>query len=180
VLGVDDAPHHRSSNSTLLTGVVYRGTEFIEDVRFEEVEVDGYDATERIVDIYDSCNNPGQIAAVVVDGVSVAGFNVVDIEAVASELEKPVIASTPNQPDRQKLRDTMERTGNQDPALNRLPEFSSLEVEDGTLYFQASGCSELEAEKVLRSELIHGLTPEPVRAAHMIGRGLGDAEVVPL
>jgi Uncharacterized conserved protein len=98
VLGIDDTGHSLDDPDTKIVGVVYRGTEFIEDVRFGEVEVDGDDATQKVIGLHERCKNTEQIAAVIVDGISVAGFNLIDITDVSSTLGKPVIASTPNQP----------------------------------------------------------------------------------
>lgn len=172
ILGVDDAGYSLDDATTEIIGVVYRGTEFIEDVRFGEVDVDGDNATQSIIQLHERCNNTKQIAAVVVDGISVAGFNLVNISEISDTLEKPVMASTPNQPDRDRFRKTMEETGNADDRIQRIPEFQELEVEDGTMFFQASGCHQEEAKQILRGCLIHGLTPEPVRTAHLIGRGI--------
>ena len=69
VLGVDDAGHSLDDATTEIIGVVYRGTEFIEDVRFGEVDVDGDNATQSIIQLHERCNNTKQIAAVIVDGI---------------------------------------------------------------------------------------------------------------
>nr|EGQ40024.1 MAG: hypothetical protein J07AB56_07520 [Candidatus Nanosalinarum sp. J07AB56] len=66
----------------------------------------------------------------------------------------------------------MEKTGNADTRLEKIPEFHRLDVEDGEMFFQSSGCAQEKAEEIIRGCLIHGLTPEPVRTAHLIGRGL--------
>lgn len=170
VLGVDDAAFEFGDDQTFLVGVVYRGTEFIEDVRAVDIEVDGDEATDRLVQLHDRCNNPGQVRAVLVDGISFAGFNLVDIHEASSRLGKPVIAVTGNRPDPEKFRDTMERTGNRDPAFEKLDDARSVELKDGSVYIQFAGTSYREARDTVRSSTIHGLTPEPVRVAHMIGR----------
>ena len=69
ILGVDDAGHSLDDATTEIIGVVYRGTEFIEDVRFGEVDVDGDNATQSIIQLHERCNNTKQIAAVIVDGI---------------------------------------------------------------------------------------------------------------
>ena len=80
LLGIDDAPSKRNEDETFLTGVVYRGTEFIEDIKTEKVAVDGEDSTERVIRLFNKCNNPRQIKAILTDGISFAGFNLVDIQ----------------------------------------------------------------------------------------------------
>lgn len=170
LLGIDDAAFEFDDGETFLTGVVYRGTAFIEDIEAVPVEVDGEDATSRVVELFHRCNNPTQIKAVLLDGISFAGFNIVDFEKVSEEIGKPVIVITANKPDRDDFRDTMERTDNFDPVFEKFEEAREVELEDGTCYIQFSGIDNEKAEQVVRNSIIHGQTPEPIRVAHMIGR----------
>ncbi|MFB6145254.1 MAG: DUF99 family protein [Candidatus Nanohaloarchaea archaeon] len=176
VLGIDDAAFSFNDEETFLTGVVYRGTEFIEDIRRIDVDVDGYDATEKVIGLYRKCNNPRQIKAVLTDGVSFAGFNIVDIVKVSEEIDTPVVAVTSNKPDRKRFRNAMERSGNYDEKFEKLGDFETLELKDGELYFQYSGCDRKDAEQMIKKSTIHGLTPEPVRVAHIIGQVFGSLE----
>lgn len=171
VLGVDDASFSFDDNETFLTGVVYRGTEFIEDIRTVPIGVDSDNATEKLIELHDDCNNTGQIKAVLIDGISFAGFNIVDLEKASEKLEKPVIAVTKNSPDRESFRDTMERTGNYDEVFEGLEDPLNLELKDGTCFLQFSGCSEDEACEIVKACIIHGQVPEAVRVADLIGSG---------
>lgn len=172
ILGIDDAPSERSEDETFLTGVVYRGTEFIEDIRTENIEVDGRDATETVIEIFNKCNNPRQIKAVLTDGISFAGFNLVDIRQVSERIGKPVIAVTPNQPDRESFKQAMQDSDNYDRRFESFPESQEVELKDGVCHIQFAGCSLEEARSVVKNSVIHGLVPEPIRVAHMIGRGV--------
>lgn len=174
ILGVDDAAFSFDDDSTELLGVVYRGTEFIEDVGVAEVTVDGEDATAEVLRLHEEMKNPGQVAAVLMDGISLAGFNLVDIHELSDRLDKPVIAVTSNRPDREDFRETMEKTDNRDGRFEEFREAEEVELKDGSCFIQFSGVSQDEAEEIVRSSTIHGLTPEPVRVAHMIGRALRD------
>lgn len=176
VLGVDDAPSQRSDEETFLTGVVYRGTEFVEDIRAVPVDVDGEDATERVIRLFQMCNNPRQIKAVLTDGISFAGFNLVDIREVSDEIDKPVIAVTSNEPDRDDFRDAMRRSGNYDEKFEEMPDYATVQLQEGNCYIQFAGCNREEAERIIRKSIIHGLVPEPIRVAHMIGRGMRSLE----
>jgi endonuclease V-like protein UPF0215 family len=172
VLGIDDAPSARSDDETFLTGVVYRGTEFIEDIKTESIRVDGEDATEKVISLYNNCNNPGQIKAVLTDGISFAGFNLVDIQEISEELGKPVIAVTANEPNKEDFRQAMERSDNYDERFERFAPHKEIELEDGKCFIQFAGCDFEDAEKIVTNSIIHGLVPEPIRVAHMIGRGM--------
>ena len=170
VLGIDDSPFSHDDKEVFLTGVVYRGTEFIEDMVSTEVEVDGDDATGKVIELFRSCSNTRQIRAVMVDGISLAGFNVVDITEVSERIDRPVIAVTSNEPRPEVFREALEQSGNDTAIFDKLPDYSKLEKKEGTVYFQFGGCSEESAEEIIRSSTLHGLVPEPVRVAHMTGR----------
>ncbi|MFB6174658.1 MAG: DUF99 family protein [Candidatus Nanohalobium sp.] len=170
ILGVDDASFSFEDKETFLTGVVYRGTEFIEDIKTVSIGVDAENATEKLVELHEKCNNTRQIKAVLIDGISFAGFNIIDLEKASEKLRKPVIAVTKNRPDREDFRETMERTGNYDRKFEELRDPVELDLEDGTAYIQFSGCSEEEACKIVENSIIHGQVPEAIRVAHMVGR----------
>lgn len=172
VLGIDDGAFDFEDSSTVLTGVVYRGTEFIEDIVMGEVSVDGEDATEKVLRLFDRCNNPRQIKAVLIDGISFAGFNIVDIRRLARETGKPVIAVTSNRPDREKFKQVMERTGNPDSKFDALDEPEEIGLKDGTVFVQFEGADIEQVKQIIENSTIHGLTPEPIRVAHLIGKAV--------
>ncbi len=130
ILGIDDAAFDFDEERTFLTGVVYRGTEFIEDIQTVDIEVDGENATEKVLQLYRKCQNKTQIKAVLVDGISLAGFNLVDIEKVSEEIGKPVIAVTSNEPDKERFRETMERTDNYDEKFEDFALHREVEMKD--------------------------------------------------
>lgn len=171
VLGVDDASFDSDADKAAITGVVFRGNETIEDVRFSSVEVDGEDAVEKIIRLHDSCNTD-HIKAVLTDGLCLAGFNFIDIEELSEKLGKPVIAVTSNEPDRKDFRKGMEKTGKDPSIVDHIPEAEKVESERGAVYIQRASVSQPEAEEIIRKTSINGLTPEPIRVAHLIGSRL--------
>ncbi|MFB6100576.1 MAG: DUF99 family protein [Candidatus Nanohalobium sp.] len=172
VLGIDDASFEFESEKTFLTGVVYRGSEFIEDIQSIEVEVDGEDATEKVLELYEEFSNHQQIKAVLTDGIAFGGFNLVDIDEVAEKIGKPVVAVTKNRPDRRGFRKAMKRTDNYDERFEKFEEAVEVELEDGKCFIQFSGCSRKDAEGFVRKNIVHGQVPESIRVADMVGRAL--------
>lgn len=172
ILGVDDASFSFDDNETFLTGIVYRGTQFIEDIRTVPIKVDAENATEKLIQLHNSCNNTDQIKAVLTDGISFAGFNIIDLSEASKKLEKPVIAVTKNRPDRDDFRRTMERTDNYDEKFEELDEPVEVDLDDGKAFIQFSGCKEDKAKEFVKASIIHGQVPEPVRVADMIGSGV--------
>ena len=172
VLGIDDAAFDFESETPFLTGVVYRGREFIEDIQCIEVDVDGEDATEKVLDLIEKFSNQKQIKAVLLDGISLGGFNLVDLDEVSESSGLPVVAVTKNRPQREDFRKTMRRTGNYDEKFEDLDEPVEVELEDGECFIQFSGCSGQEAVSFVKRNLIHGQVPESIRVADQVGRAL--------
>ncbi|MFB6192821.1 MAG: DUF99 family protein [Candidatus Nanohaloarchaea archaeon] len=172
VLGIDDAAFEHGENRTFLTGVVYRGTEFIEDIKTIEVKVDGEDATEKVLKLAEKFSNQEQIKALLLDGISLGGFNLVDLKHLSEKTGKPVIAVTKNRPHRERFRKTMEETGNYDKVFEKLGEPAEIELRDGRCFIQHKGCSREEASEYVRKNTTHGQIPESIRVADMIGRAL--------
>lgn len=167
-LGIDDSAHDKFEDETAyLIGVAYRGTEFIEDIRKTKIEIDGGDATDKIIKLYNLAE-ASTIGCIFLDGISFAGLNIVDLEKVAEETEVPVVAVTKNEPDREKFYDALEIVGNEDGFWDT-PEPEKLELEDGEVYIQYAGIESEEAGEVVRNSIIHGQVPEAIRVADMIG-----------
>lgn len=164
ILGIDDAPKHRG----LLIGVLYRGTEFMEQVEFIEQRPDTGDASKSIIKLAERFNQFYE--AILLDGVTFCGFNIADVDRIAEETGKPVIAVTVNRPDRGSVKAGMRKAGLDPGVVDRLPDVQV----HGDVYFQASGISREEAVEVIEVATLQGNVPEAVRAADLIGSAFKD------
>ena len=169
ILGVDDSAFSIEHEESVITGVVYRGTEFIEEIVSAKVKVDGNDADEKLLQLFNACSNHKQIKVILVDGLSFAGLNPIDIRKISRETGKPVIAVTANQPDREKFKEALENNGKKTEHLQKLDGYSKENLEDGPIYFQYAGTNRQNAVEYIKKSIINGRTPEPIRVAHMIG-----------
>jgi endonuclease V-like protein UPF0215 family len=80
ILGVDDGvftPH--SEELVDVVGVVYRGGYWLDGFMHTRVRVDGLDATEKLAEMIIKSPHYPQLRVVMLNGVTLAGFNVVDI-----------------------------------------------------------------------------------------------------
>ena len=177
LLGVEDGSfkaHLRDVyQSTILCGVVWT-QEGIENIHLREVAVDGLDVTDRLLDLMEGL----QLDAVILGGVTFAGFNVMDVHRVYRETDVPVIvyiAASPN-PDRVKSAleahfDDWEKRYSMIDALGPIHE-TQINEEDPPVYFEVVGCDASWAENVIKESAVLSRTPEPVRIAGLIARGL--------
>src|SRR5207245_9715913 len=118
-LGIDDAPFRFSDETVPIVGVVVEAPSYIEGVLTTLAEVDGHDATERIAAMVRGSRYRAGLAAILIDGTAVGGFNVIDIEAVHAAVDRPVITVTRKRPNlgsietalRRRFDDWQERLG---------------------------------------------------------------------
>src|SRR4030067_1453465 len=100
VLGVADGVFTPQVESLVpVVGVVFRGGYWFDGVMHTEILVDGFDATEKLSAMVRSSPHYGQLRVIMLNGVTFAGFNVVDIKALNATTGLPVIAVTRGKPD---------------------------------------------------------------------------------
>ena len=81
IVGVDDGvfvPHTKGLADAV--GVVFRGGYWLDGVMKTEVTIDGMDATDKIAEMITTSPHYAQIRIIMLNGVTFAGFNVVDIK----------------------------------------------------------------------------------------------------
>jgi len=180
ILGVDDGvfiPHSKSQ--ALVVGVVFRGGYWLDGVMHTRVEVDGFDATEKISAMVTGSPHHKQLRVIMLNGITFAGFNVVDIEALKTRTALPVIAVTSKKPDIASVRE----------ALNNLPGKEDrwkavLEAGEGfevfirnsreSVFLHVAGIAVDQAEQIVRLSSTRGKIPEALRVAHLVASGISN------
>ena len=99
-IGFDDAPFERGSGRGLVpvAGVICAGTRF-EGMVWGQVRRDGWNATDVLVSLLAGGKFLPQLHLVLLDGITLGGFNVVDLPALATRLRRPCIAVMRRPPD---------------------------------------------------------------------------------
>ena len=113
IIGIDDGPFNKfKDKECLVIGVVTRGGLYIDAILSTKVEVDGDDATEKIIEMINKSRQKDQIRIIMVDGISLAGFNVIDLEELYLKTGKPVIAITRKKPNFEEIYKAIKNTKN--------------------------------------------------------------------
>jgi hypothetical protein len=178
VLGVDDGdfvPHTKGLVS--IVGVVYRGGYWLEGVMRTEIEVDGMDATEKIAGMIKNSPHCDQLRVIMLNGITFAGFNVIDIKELFEMVKLPVVAIVREKPDLDEIK----------KALKNLPEYENRwtaiknagkifkvlsRKASGPIYMQIAGISESDAKTIVKNTSTRSSVPEALRVAHIIASGL--------
>jgi len=178
VLGVDDGvftPHVESL--VPVVGVVFRGGYWLDGVMHTEILVDGFDATERISCMVTESPHYEQLRVIMLNGITFAGFNVVDIKALNVNTNLPVVAVTREKPDFLLIKKALERLPRSKERwrvvlnageISAVPSRKSNEK----IYLHVAGVSLVDAEKIVRLTSTRSNIPEALRVAHLIASGI--------
>ncbi len=181
VMGVDDAPFSfHEDKETHVFGVVMRAPLYIEGITHTTVSIDKNDSTDALLDMLRDSRYISQVKAMILDGIALGGFNVVDIDRLGKELGLNVIVYTRKRPDmgaieaalKSKFEDWTQRlelmTCHEIKPLNLMTKRGA-----HTAYVQHTQNIEFKDVRDILKLFIHRSTiPEPVRVAHLIGAGL--------
>lgn len=173
VVAFDDAPFAREHRGDVpLVGAVFAGTR-LDGVLIGRVRRDGANATRTIHALVTGSQFRGHVQAVLLQGIAVAGFNVVDIHALHAALGIPVLVVARRQPDMAGVRSALlgGRVSGGARKWRLVCKAGPMEPTAG-LWVQRAGLTLAEAERMLDRLRVHGSLPEPIRAAHLIAGAL--------
>jgi hypothetical protein len=172
VAGFDDAPFAPGAGGKVqVVGTVYAGLH-LNGVLVGEVEQDGQDGAEQLAVMLERSRFAPVVQLVMLQGIALGGFNVVDPFFLEQRLARPVLVVSRKLPDLPAIREALltkvpggwekwaliERLGPMEPV--------------GRLHVQRVGLTLEEAAGVVQRFAIEGWMPEPLRVAHLIAGAL--------
>ena len=201
VIGFDDGPFPRDHRGdVLLVGVVCSGTR-IDGVVSGKIRRDGANATRVMVEILRASQFGSHLQAVMLQGIAVGGFNVVDVNGLCAALGIPVLVVTRRPPDMNAVKralfsgaprerprvsgaarkwkliesaGTMEILGASRRSQRRAHGGgpTGIRTSEPRLWIQRAGLSLDQARKLVADTTLHGNIPEPLRVAHLVAGGI--------
>jgi hypothetical protein len=178
VLGVDDGPFiPHTKGQVPVIGVVFRGGYWLDGVLHTKIAVDGFDATEKITAMITSSPHYKQLRVIMLNGVTFAGFNIVDVKALNTATKLPVITVTREKPDFAKIHKALKNLSKSQERWNTIlnaGEPFEMPTRRGKkkIYMQVAGISRDDAQKILRLTSTRSNIPEALRVAHLIASGI--------
>ena len=178
VLGVDDGaftPHVKGQ--VPVVGVVFRGGYWLDGVMHTKIAVDGFDATDRISSMITSSSHYKQLRVIMLNGITFAGFNIVDIKALNAATNLPVITVTREKPDLAEIHKALQNLPKSEERWEAIlnagePVEVSTRNAKAKVYMQTVGVSKEDAQKILRLTSTRSNVPEALRVAHLIASGI--------
>ena len=172
-LGVAES-YRGEDGESYLAGTVVRASRVLDGIVYTTATVGGTDATDAVVRLYKNADRE-DLRLLMVSGVALSWYNLVDLCAVHDATELPVLSVTYEESDG--LRDAVKKEFEGDAAEERLSVYDSLpprrrlDNDGNELYVRSVGVEDERAD-----EWVHGFThdgrPEPLRVARLAARGL--------
>ncbi|MFB6290106.1 MAG: DUF99 family protein [Candidatus Bipolaricaulia bacterium] len=180
IIGWDDGPFEFNQEEKVpVIGAVTRGGDHLDGIIKTGVEVDGLKGTSRLSSAINESKHKRDLSLIMLDGITLGGYNVIDIEALAERTELPVLATTRKRVDLDSFR----------AGLKKLPEFESrweavlkageitkMNARGSEIYYQKSRLTREEANRAISITATHSTTPEPLRLADIIAKSLVHGE----
>ncbi len=171
VVGIDDSPFNKFNDSkVLVVGVVMRGGSWVDGILSTKVNVDGNDSTKKIADMINKSKFKPQLQCIFLDGIAVAGFNVIDVKELSKKTKLPVIVVIRRMPDIKTIKETLIKI-NQKQKIKLIEKAGEVMKLDN-IFVQLTGINLEQARKILKIVCTRSLIPEPLRLAHLIASGV--------
>ena len=175
VIGIDDSPFNKFKKSNVLViATLFRGGTSIDGILSTKVRTDGTNSTKKLIEMINKCRFKPQIQAILLDGIALAGFNIIDIKELNKKTRIPVIVVIRKYPDFKKIKNTLIKLKKQHKY--KLIEKAGPVTKVNSIYIQTKGITLTEAKEILKITTTRSFIPEPIRIAHLIASGVVNGE----
>ncbi|HOI77513.1 MAG TPA: DUF99 family protein [Methanofastidiosum sp.] len=179
ILGIDDSNFTRDDTEVLVVGALVRGGFWIDGVLSTYVKRDGLDATEKITKMILNARYK-DLRAIMLKGITIAGFNLVDIEKLNQDTSLPVVVVMRKMPDISSIEKALSNLNHKTKRLEIIKKagqiYEGKVQEKSDIFFQFKGIEEDNARELIRISSMHSNIPEPLRVSHIIATGVVKGE----
>lgn len=176
VVGFDDAPFEPSHRGDVaVIGAVFNGAR-LEGVIKGNVRRDGANATRNIARLIERSRFASSLQAVLLQGVTFAGFNVVDLALLSERLGMPIVAVCRRKPDLAKIKRALLHSVPGGKRKWRLIGRLGQARKHGPVYVQHAGIPWDDAIALVERFAFNSHLPEPLRTAHLIAGAVARGE----
>ncbi|MDX1441759.1 MAG: DUF99 family protein [Nitrosopumilaceae archaeon] len=165
----------QNSEKSILSGIVMRRDFQIDGFVFGNTTINGNDATDVILKMYNDLNRP-DISYILISGLIISMYNVIDIKRIHELLQLPIIGVTYN-----------ESLGIEEAIKHHFPKNYISKIQEyqklgnrekislqtsSEIYVRREGCTLHDAKYLLDEITLQGSIPEPLRVAQLLSKSL--------
>ncbi|TFH01882.1 MAG: DUF99 family protein [Nitrosopumilus sp.] len=163
------------SKKSILSGIVMRGDFVIDGFVFGGATLDGDDATNIILQMYDDLKR-SDINYIIISGLIISLYNIIDIKKIHKSLKIPIIGVTYH-----------DSNGIEDSIKHHFPDSYNVKIKNyqklgirkkitlntsSDVFVRYEGCTLKEVDYLLNTLTLHGSIPEPLRVAQLLAKSL--------
>lgn len=176
ICGIDDGGFDRFSQDKQMRipvyGVIMKGAAYVDGIIQSQLERDDSSATRILSEMILSSSHKSQIQAIFLQGITIAGFGIIDINQLCIETNIPIIVILRKYPNYDKIHSALIKTF--DDAEMRWKQIQQAGQpfkvqEEPLIYLQVAGILIDDATSLIKKCTSVGTIPEALRIAHFIG-----------
>ncbi|MGD8917418.1 MAG: DUF99 family protein [Nitrosopumilaceae archaeon] len=166
---------NQNSKKSILSGLIMRRDFVIDGFVFGTATLDGDDATESILEMYAELNRP-DISYVLISGLIISLYNIVDIKKIHEKLQIPIIGVTYNESEGIDSAIKHHFPNSYEPKIKQYRKLGNRDKitlhTSSDIFVRRQGCDLHEVKHLLNELTIQGSFPEPLRVAHLLAKSL--------
>jgi len=168
-----------NSVSSILSGIVMRRDFIIDDFVFGKTTLEGNDATDVILNMYKELQRT-DINYVLISGLIVSMYNIIDIEKLFHSLQIPIIGITYN--DSLGIEDALKHhfPNSYESKINSYRNLGKREKitlrTSYDVFIRKEGCTLNDVKHLLDELTLQGAVPEPVRVSQLLAKKILERE----
>jgi hypothetical protein len=170
----------QNSERSILSGLIMRKDFVIDGFVFGSVTLEGDDATDQILHMYEKLDR-SDISYMLISGVIISMYNIIDIKKLHASLQIPVIGITYN-----------ESSGIENAIKHHFPKSFESKINEykklgqrekitlhtsSYLFVRYEGCKIYEVKQLLNDLTLQGSIPEPLRVSQLLANALLQKEL---
>ena len=165
----------QNSERSILSGLIMRRDFVIDGFIFGSATLEGNDVTDQILSMYEELHR-SDISYLIISGLIVSMYNVVDIKKLHASLQIPIIGVTYNESDgiegaiKHHFPKSFESKINEYKKLGKRERITLHTSYD--LFVRYEGCTIYEVKQLLNELTLQGSVPEPLRVSQLLANSL--------
>jgi endonuclease V-like protein UPF0215 family len=175
IIGIDDGGFDRFSEEKKkipIFGVVMKGASYVDGIIQSQLERDDIQATRILTEMILASPHKAQIRAILFQGITIAGFGIIDINDLWERTKIPVIVVLRKYPNFEKIHSALEKVFTDNQKRWQLIEKAGKPQKvqkNPQMFLQVAGITLENAFQLTKKCTAVGTIPEAIRIAHFIG-----------
>ncbi len=173
IVGIDDGGFRLFEDKEVwIFAVVMKGASHVEGIMQDKILIDSSDPSKILIDLIQNSIHFQQIHAILLKGVTIGGFGVLDLNRIHETLNKPIIVIIDREPQLEEIREALlKNVPDGDSKWKLISSFPKPTYEKSlNRFIQCWGIQLSDAVELIKHSTKVGKEPEVLRIAQFLGQ----------